>query len=35
MYKNNIQKKNTRKNEYAKNFEYLLHHNLRIVFLRI
>ena len=33
--KTNIQKKNTSKNKYAKIFEYLLHHNLRNVFLRI
>ena len=35
MYKNKYTKKNKCKNKYAKIFEYLLHHNLRNVFLRI
>ena len=35
MYKNKFTKKNMYKNEYERIFEYLLHHNLRNVFLYI
>ena len=35
MYKNQIYKKNTCKDKYAKIVDYLLHYNLRNVFLHI
>ena len=35
LYKNKCTKKNKRENKYAKIFEYLLHHNLRNVFLNM